>query len=196
MLNVTNYYESAYFRILLKICVPGYSSCDVFAAEMQDNKVATIFGEDGYTGSGGASVIDHTYLAENVPNQFQFLPYELDGMFSISVGLSLGMRPSGQIIEDYGVQSDQIIRPSVSDIMYPDGRTSQLDKIARALHNQLRVKDRTCNIFLLVLVTLFTNVLKSSLHWRKRGLQNNFNYLQHDFHYSKSSQNRCLQCSE
>lgn len=50
----SNYYGQAYFKPV-GVFTNGrcYSSCDFFAANMQDNEAAWIFGEDGTTGAGG-----------------------------------------------------------------------------------------------------------------------------------------------
>ncbi|KAJ3328279.1 hypothetical protein HDU91_004151, partial [Kappamyces sp. JEL0680] len=53
-----------------------FSSCDLFVELMQDNGIATIFGEDGQTGGGGAAVLDYHYsLANQDPSVFAPLPY-------------------------------------------------------------------------------------------------------------------------
>jgi C-terminal processing protease CtpA/Prc len=53
-----------------------YSACDMFAANMQDNSGAIVFGEDGNTGAGGANVVEYgNYLSQIVPKLLPPLPY-------------------------------------------------------------------------------------------------------------------------
>lgn len=54
-----SYYGQAYVKpVGVFTDAHCYSSCDIFAANMQDSGAAIIFGEDPQTGAGGANVVD------------------------------------------------------------------------------------------------------------------------------------------
>jgi C-terminal processing protease CtpA/Prc len=128
-----------------------YSSCDLFAAAAQDNGAAIIFGEDGTTGAGGANVIEHeSFLVELDGKDFESLPYaKLLKETGAAQGMRVGWRQQvrilknqGKLIEDTGVISDFIVRPTPYD-MLPDARqSSQFETIAEKLSDVGRVDGR------------------------------------------------------
>ncbi|KAH6563416.1 hypothetical protein BASA62_008628 [Batrachochytrium salamandrivorans] len=56
--SVSNTFGQAYFNPV-GVYTDGmcYSACEVFAAQIQDHKIGTVFGEDETTGGGGANVL-------------------------------------------------------------------------------------------------------------------------------------------
>ena len=122
----------------------GYSACELFSSELKDNRVAIIFGEDGTTGGGGATIENQNAFSVYAPDKFDALPYASSGLVDITFGWALGVRPQGRIIEDYGVESDEIIRPSLKDIVNPKEGTRQLDEIATVLKMSARKNKALC----------------------------------------------------
>jgi C-terminal processing protease CtpA/Prc len=112
---------------------------------MQDNNVAIVVGEDGTTGGGGAIVTKQLDFSFFLPNQFDLLPYS-EYFTDISLGWAMGTRPSGEIIEDYGVESERIIRPSIEDIIHPENGTRQLDEIAKILSLKAKSNKALCKL--------------------------------------------------
>ncbi|KAH6586062.1 hypothetical protein BASA50_000767 [Batrachochytrium salamandrivorans] len=106
-----------------------YSACEVFAAQIQDHGIGTVFGEDETTGGGGASVLsnDEHYFT-NRPLEHSMDPFtkKLTGKTPsqkfytrVSVGarqLVRGGNYAGQLVEDEGVKSEVIVRSIVADI--------------------------------------------------------------------------------
>jgi hypothetical protein len=118
-----------------------YSSCDIFAAMMQDNKVGPVFGEDGQSGAGGANVVNLGRFFNTIdPVTFPAFPFVDRLPERARSDVSLGWRQSvrvrdnaGVLIEDLGVKADRIFRPTQADIQ-PDVKTySPFDRIADAL---------------------------------------------------------------
>ncbi|KAJ1344796.1 hypothetical protein BSLG_000311 [Batrachochytrium salamandrivorans] len=123
-----------------------YSACEIFAAQIQDHGIGTIFGEDEATGGGGASVLssDDSYFT-NRPLGYSVDPFKekLTGENSgqtfytkITVGvrqLVRGGKYAGQLIEDNGVKSDVIVRPTIDDILLGDRGVSVYDRIVNNL---------------------------------------------------------------
>ncbi|KAH6587040.1 hypothetical protein BASA50_000088 [Batrachochytrium salamandrivorans] len=123
-----------------------YSACETFAAQIQDHGIGTIFGEDEATGGGGASVLssDDSYFT-NRPLGYSVDPFKekLTGENSgqtfytkITVGVRQLVRSgkyAGQLIEDNGVKSDVIVRPTIDDILLGDRGVSVYDRIVNYL---------------------------------------------------------------
>jgi hypothetical protein len=114
-----------------------FSTCDMFTAGMQDNGLATIWGEDRHTGGGGANVVDQTWFGAVLPpdNQGPFQP--LPGGQSMRVAWRDAIRVGlhdGEILEDYGVTADRNAGLTVSDVL--NGGTGQIAAIARDLGRQ------------------------------------------------------------
>ncbi len=108
---------------------------------MKDNGVATVFGEDTTTRGGGATVMAHkgTFAAFNA-NMFTPLPFAGDRSINsklVSQDMSITFcqvcRQNGKLIEDFGVEVDYLVRPSVGDVL-PGGQSlRQLSMIAGVL---------------------------------------------------------------
>jgi hypothetical protein len=117
-----------------------YSACDYFSANMQDVGGVIIFGEDKFTGAGGADVIEYTgYLRRFAPQVFEPMPFvnELkeeasDARVSWRGGRRFG-KNDGKPIEDFGIQSERIIRPAVKDFLPGSTTQTQFDYIASEL---------------------------------------------------------------
>ncbi|KAI9102865.1 hypothetical protein DFS34DRAFT_692350 [Phlyctochytrium arcticum] len=135
-----------------------YSSCDFFCAGMQDNGAAIIFGEDPQTGAGGANVLDHEEeLQVLAPTSFKPLPFQgslgkdednntipipdTSGMrVAIRRAVRIG-RNAGKILEDVGVQVDEVIRQTPAEFAQTQGEVfPQFEHIAMRLKQQA-VKD-------------------------------------------------------
>lgn len=113
-------------------------ACEVFAANMKDNHIATIFGEAGTTAKCGSNAVDYnSFLNFERPQTFAPLPFA--NRLPVSSGPNMKvpwqqfMRRDGSLIEDVGVTSDFIIRPSLYDLMDPERPSSQFLKIAEQL---------------------------------------------------------------
>jgi hypothetical protein len=96
------------------------------------------------TGAGGANVIEHeSFLSVVAKNEFSKLPYtnklKQGGAPTISMAWRQMVRGGheGRIIEDIGVKSMYMVRPSLRDLQYPDETpSSQYDRIARILYRE------------------------------------------------------------
>jgi hypothetical protein len=113
------------------------------AANVQDNEVMTIFGEDIRSGAGGANVIEYgDFLSVVNPNAFPKLPYS-DYPDSFPINARLSWRQSvrvekhaGDLIEDDGILADYtLIRPILQDLIPGTISNSQYDYIADKLHD-------------------------------------------------------------
>lgn len=113
-----------------------YSACDLFVANMKDNNLAIIFGEDGRTGGGGADAVDYALLSIQRPDYFPAIPFKQSMPLAaqdITVGYRESVRINGLPIEDLGIESDYIIRPSVDDLDPHLISSTQFDRIADIL---------------------------------------------------------------
>jgi hypothetical protein len=115
-----------------------YSSCDIFTANMKDNNIAIVFGEDRVTGGGGANVVKYEgYLTEKGAEVFNELPYaDRPNSNDATVAWRQIVRvtnSSRKLIEDYGVNTDYLVRPKVQDLIPNSGSNSQYDFIANEL---------------------------------------------------------------
>lgn len=109
-----------------------YSACELFAANMKDNKVATIFGEDAFTGGGGSNPVDYnSFLNGHRPDYFPSLPWP--SLQNFKVSWKQTVRIDGTLLEDLGVASDHIIRPTIADLQQGSESFTQYDRIANTL---------------------------------------------------------------
>ena len=96
-----------------------YSTCDMFTAGMQDNKIAEIWATDGNTGGGGANVVAystfHSSLPKEAPNPFLALPGGQD--MRVAWRQSLRVKQNeGVVLENEGVIADHLILPTLEDL--------------------------------------------------------------------------------
>ena len=123
-----------------------YSSCDMFAAQVQDNTDATIFGEDSTTGAGGANNWNlndaYTYMPKD-ELLFDKMPLGMNIGFSYRQTIR-GGKNQGALIENLGVKSDIIVRPSLDDLASQS--RSQYEKISEHLLLQAKEKKSWVNI--------------------------------------------------
>ncbi|KAH6581727.1 hypothetical protein BASA61_008946 [Batrachochytrium salamandrivorans] len=120
-----------------------YSACETFAAQIQDHGIGTVFGEDEATGGGGANALssDDEYFTDR-PLEYSVDPFtkKLTGensgqKFYTRVTVSVrqlvrGGKYAGQLVEDNGVKSDVIVRPTIDDILPGYKSVSAYDRIA------------------------------------------------------------------
>ena len=97
-----------------------YSSCEVFAAQVQDHEVGTVFGEDLQTGGGGANYytlnrILEEKFAQTDPAPFAKLPAGQEINFAFRQTVRIG-KNQGRLIEDEGVKADRLSPMSHRDI--------------------------------------------------------------------------------
>jgi hypothetical protein len=113
-----------------------YSTCDMFAAQMQDHGYAIVVGEDTTTGAGGANFLEHTFIIDGLLGQgrgaFKPLPAKQD----MTTAWRQAYRITGQLIENVGVKSDYVIRPTLNDVRHES--RDQFLKISRLLDTQKR----------------------------------------------------------
>ncbi|KAH6586974.1 hypothetical protein BASA50_000023 [Batrachochytrium salamandrivorans] len=110
-----------------------YSTCETFAAHIQDHDIGTIFGENEITSGGGANVLssDDSYFTDR-PLEYIADPFtkKLTGENSghkfytkVTVSARQLVRSgdyAGELVEDNGVKSDVIVRPTIDDILPGD----------------------------------------------------------------------------
>ena len=111
-------------------------ACEVLAANFQDNKIGPIFGEDPETGGVGSDIAYYSsYFNLQRPDHFPAVPLN-DQISNLAQDFSIGWRQlvriDGSLIEDVGVKSDMIVRPTVSELL-EFSSDSQYDRIADAL---------------------------------------------------------------
>ena len=116
-----------------------FSACELFAASMKDNLGAIIFGADGTSGGGGAGTVPYNAVLNPSRNDyFPQLPYFVENSLSsqdVMFGWLQIVRTNGQLIDDIGVRSDYVFRPSISDLI-PYNGASQYDRVADKLWEQ------------------------------------------------------------
>ena len=136
----TNLFGQAYFKpvgvLNDGVC---YSSCDMFSSNMQDNEAGFIFGADGSTGAGGANVIAwNNFFSANDPKDCPPMPFAKElGSFAQDMRVAWRQlvrvgKNQGKLVEDLGVIPDQIVRPTLDDILNNNSK-SQFTKIAARL---------------------------------------------------------------
>ncbi|KAH9274311.1 hypothetical protein BASA83_003309 [Batrachochytrium salamandrivorans] len=120
-----------------------HSTCETFAAQIQDYGIGTVFGDDETTGGSGANALssDASYFAD------RSLEYSADPFTKKLTGenpshkfytrVTVGARQlvrsgnyAGQLIEDNGVKSSVIVRSTIDDILPGDRGASNYDRIA------------------------------------------------------------------
>ncbi|KAJ3340454.1 hypothetical protein HDU91_000855, partial [Kappamyces sp. JEL0680] len=120
-----------------------FSACELFSANMQDNRIATIFGEDLFTGAGGANVVTYsTYLQVANPLAFKPFPY-VTKPDSTPLEARVGWRQSvrvgthdGGLIEDDGIAADANcgnVLPNTADLLAGSFSSTQYQVIADKL---------------------------------------------------------------
>ncbi|KAH6586407.1 hypothetical protein BASA50_000581 [Batrachochytrium salamandrivorans] len=121
-----------------------YSSCELFSGAIQGHGAGTIFGEDGRTGGGGATVLKlDPFLIRASPTYFKKLPFSQEltsGSITYANTLSVGVtqfvrtgRYKGQGIEDVGIETDTVFRPRWSDLQPDSSTNTQYARIAASL---------------------------------------------------------------
>ncbi|KAH9264630.1 hypothetical protein BASA83_011882 [Batrachochytrium salamandrivorans] len=96
-----------------------YSACETFAAQIQDHGIGTVFGEDEAT-----DPFTKKLTGENSGQKFYT-------RVTVSVRqLVRGGKYAGQLVEDNGVKSDVIVRPTIDDILPGYKSVSAYDRIA------------------------------------------------------------------
>ncbi|KAI8914287.1 hypothetical protein EDD86DRAFT_244499 [Gorgonomyces haynaldii] len=116
-----------------------FSACDIFAASMQDTANATIVGEDYQTAGGGANVVYYNQFLSGssdfpkLPFATQMPQYGPEMRVAWRQVLRSGPR-KGQLLENKGVQSELLVRPTISDIV--NGSNSQWPRIAAYLQQK------------------------------------------------------------
>jgi hypothetical protein len=119
-----------------------YSSCDIFSSILKDSVDAKIFGEDPSSGAGGANVVSvNGFLAPANTRDFTTMPF-YEQLDRIAQDARVAWRQTvrvkknaGLLIEDFGVESDKIIRPSRLDLIPTAEGNSQFDRVADELSN-------------------------------------------------------------
>lgn len=108
-------------------------ACDVFVANMKDNNIGIVFGEDVATAGVGSEAVDYnSFLNPHVPDYFTALPYANQMPLAapnIKVAWKQYIRLTGSIIEGKGIEVYMFIPPTSRDIMNPDTSFTQYDEI-------------------------------------------------------------------
>jgi hypothetical protein len=114
-----------------------YSSTEIFAAGMQDHDLATILGTHKQTGGGGGNVWSHEDLCELCGDDRQ-IPLEV---LSSGTSFALAIRRttrvgarSGVALEDMGVVADEVVAPTLVDVL--QGNKDLLAAAAAAAANR------------------------------------------------------------
>ncbi|TMP38320.1 hypothetical protein CWB96_18630 [Pseudoalteromonas citrea] len=110
-----------------------YSSGDVFTCGMQDNNVATIFGEHPSTGAGGANVIAHNIFNQYIGAPFEALPHGQDMRVSWRQMVRSGHNQNS-LIEDHGCKADINVSYNLENIL--NNSTTNFNTIAQSLLSQ------------------------------------------------------------
>ena len=120
-----------------------YSACDLFAANIQDNDIGYIFGEDSHTGAGGANVVEYqNYLSMLDRGDFPLLPFadtfpSSSAVYAFRVSFRQCVRAGlnhGKLIEDDGIAAlVPNILPTYADLDSSSVINTQLETIANKL---------------------------------------------------------------
>ncbi|KAH9270080.1 hypothetical protein BASA83_007754 [Batrachochytrium salamandrivorans] len=151
---ISNTFGQAYFNPVGVYTNGGcYSACEVFAAQIQDHGIGTVFGDDETTGGGGANVLssDDDYFTdrplEYIADPFKANLTEQSSGQKFYTKITVGARQlvrngnyAGQLVEDNGVKSDVIVRSTIADILPGDGGVSNYDRIANYLNDVAKRK--------------------------------------------------------
>jgi hypothetical protein len=120
------------FTKFCKYACQGLSSCEFFAATLQDGNIGTIFGEDKTTYGSVAATVKHDILHENYKWRFyKPLPHGI----GMSTPISIPVRGNGKPLEITGVTPDVLVPPTREDILFPEKGSTQFDKIADVLRD-------------------------------------------------------------
>ena len=83
-----------------------YSACDIFAANMQDNAAATVVGMDRFTGAGGATTLDTSFVAKAL-GAASPVPNDAPVMRCAHRQYVRGGLHAGAVLEDSGVERER-----------------------------------------------------------------------------------------
>jgi hypothetical protein len=115
-----------------------YSACDLLSGALKDNVNAKIFGEDVSSGAGGANVVTlNGYLFPANDVDFTRMPFYRELGSSLAQDARVAWRQTIRVkkndmvlIEDNGVPTEQIVRPTRLDLIPTAEGNSQFDRIA------------------------------------------------------------------
>jgi C-terminal processing protease CtpA/Prc len=115
-----NNHGQVYFKpVAVFVNSKCYSSCDMFAAQMQDHNSGIIFGEDASTGGGGANSFDLNQLVDSLrgadSGPYKKLSSGQNIKYAFRQTIRVG-KSAGKLIENVGVTADVQIPMSLSDI--------------------------------------------------------------------------------
>lgn len=98
-----------------------YSSGDIFAAHFADLEIGPIIGVDKTTGGGGANMVFLREVAGLAPKSLGLdaLPHDARIHFAFRRFRRMGLEP-GELIEEVGVTSDEIVPLNAEDAMTSD----------------------------------------------------------------------------
>lgn len=119
-------------------------ACELFAAVMKDNNIATIFGVSQVPAKAASNYFDYnSFLNAENPTTYPSLPLT-DRLPSFAApnfrfAWQKFVRPNGNAIEPEGVARDVIVDPSMNDIVNPTIISSQFYRIAQNLLPQLNL---------------------------------------------------------
>ena len=129
-----NHLSQAYFAPVAVLTNSAcYSSCDMFTAGMQDNGLATIWGEDHRTGAGGANVVALSEFTQSFApgvGPFRALPGAQDMRVAWRDAIRAG-KNEGRVLEDYGVSADRSAARTLDDVLHAGA--TQIHRIASDL---------------------------------------------------------------
>jgi hypothetical protein len=114
-----------------------YSSCDNFAALMQDHEAGRIIGEDSATGGGGANVWDHAAVLRDynpLPPELRLRPMPHGQNMRMPIRHIVRLGDEKLLLEDVGVVSDEVVPVSREDILQQSSKV--LEQAAAYLAQQ------------------------------------------------------------
>lgn len=118
-----------------------YSTCDMTTASMQDHGVATIWGEDGATGGGGANNMQLADFVAAFPTDQQAPLKALPGKQGIGVAWRQTVRVgahAGQLLEETGAVADKLATPTLADFFTASAQ--QFRRISADLNQMSRLQ--------------------------------------------------------
>lgn len=123
-----------------------YSTCDMMTALMQDFAIATIWGEDGRTGAGGANNVQLNYFTDALTDGHNAPFHQLPAGQSMGVSWRQTVRvgkSSGVLLEEKGVRADALAPPSLADLFSDDLFqfrliSSELNRLTRPMTSWFR----------------------------------------------------------
>ncbi len=108
-----------------------YSAAEHFASIMQDERLATIWGEDLKTGGGASNAMDHANFVRYVGGPFVSLPAGQAMRVAWRQFIRTG-RSAGMVLEDLAVTSDRRVRLTLDELL--SGTPTQLTRITSDLY--------------------------------------------------------------